>query len=1204
MLVRTSVLALDQAVRVMFNISDSLELWLDDRRLGQRLDDRDIELPLTGDVLPEDLVAVHVRGQIGSTEIDACFEPEPNLYFKYRWDGTSPDPEVPGASPTSLVTELEVGWEMAAHFPRSTRIQWWRNRVVCGGVDLRTLGCGGISPKWVHQLDVEADILWRGDGSRLAGAQRRPSRLLDRLRIRPDELAVADGQLAHIFDHAGNMRRTLSALKGTVMTTVKTDESGRIASWADVGHRYTIDRRSDSEALIRSPGGVWVVVDFDDDGRAVALTDQTRSTVAFEWSESGGLSGITESGGLITKIERDDEGRVIRFVDSTGRQLDLVSDETATGSRVSVITGEGRETSHSVERLPDGTTIATHHACGGSAPRIIERRSLGALGEEQVVRSPDGTVTTTRRSSRTDDEHAIEVARTSITSPTGLTKSVDRRTDYHRSGRTVERLTMGDSTWLKNLAPETYTTSSRSPEGRATISSIDPGNSLSVTTPRSGTLTVNYDDQQRPRERRHNGSRVTYGYDKDGRLSWTDFERWRQQIRHDQRGRVVAIETADGWLQFGRDGAGRVAFVTSPNGSVTAIERRPDGEIETIKYPSDDDMSLVERLSYDRDGLLVGRSFDESHKITFKRDARGRVATTVAPGVEIAVTHDESSGQVVQVETSMGEAVHYEHDGELEVAEVAHGRAAGRIERRFDENHLVKSRTVNDSHELHYGRDRDGLITSVGPLQIEYDPAGAAVALTLGGLETTREYDAEGRLSRQITRMANTKKALFSERIERDSLGRVIEIAEQVQGVDRLVTYRYDEGRRLIEAEVDGEVTLNLGYDGNGNIVELERQGRPIRLQVDAGDRIVSIAGARTSHDFAGNLTGIGDQATVRGYRFDGLSRLVGFVDARGAAVEHVLDAWGRPIETSGNAIHPLRLLWDGNRVAATLDDDGEVDMRFIDSGSGAAPQALIRNGVAYLLVADHLGSVRYVINSRDGEVVQAVEYDALGRVTTNTAPGWQPFGFAGGLHEPTSGMVRFGERTYDPFIGRFLSRDPLGLAGGQLNLYQYANGDPVNQTDPSGLRGIVSDGVDLCTDPFIGARPLTLDHVYLRSADWQRGMNPVATLGSVKSSGPDGLANHDLQTRNISYVDRPCSPQGQDPSSYGAEPGSCYGSIWNTLDSCADPGIWEYDPSSWSHDPGFLETVGRVMQLGATTKKWLPTLKPNLSRLVDSLSD
>ena len=62
------------------------------------------------------------------------------------------------------------------------------------------------------------------------------------------------------------------------------------------------------------------------------------------------------------------------------------------------------------------------------------------------------------------------------------------------------------------------------------------------------------------------------------------------------------------------------------------------------------------------------------------------------------------------------------------------------------------------------------------------------------------------------------------------------------------------------------------------------------------------------------------------------------------------------------------------------------------------------------------------------------------------------PFGFAGGLYDPDTGLVRFGARDYDPFTGRWTSKDPILFAGAQANLYVYVGNDPVNSLDPSGL--------------------------------------------------------------------------------------------------------------------------------------------------------
>ncbi len=62
------------------------------------------------------------------------------------------------------------------------------------------------------------------------------------------------------------------------------------------------------------------------------------------------------------------------------------------------------------------------------------------------------------------------------------------------------------------------------------------------------------------------------------------------------------------------------------------------------------------------------------------------------------------------------------------------------------------------------------------------------------------------------------------------------------------------------------------------------------------------------------------------------------------------------------------------------------------------------------------------------------------------------PLGFAGGLHDPDLGFVRFGWRDYDPFTGRWTAPDPLGDAGGDPDWYGYCLDDPVNGVDPLGL--------------------------------------------------------------------------------------------------------------------------------------------------------
>ena len=91
------------------------------------------------------------------------------------------------------------------------------------------------------------------------------------------------------------------------------------------------------------------------------------------------------------------------------------------------------------------------------------------------------------------------------------------------------------------------------------------------------------------------------------------------------------------------------------------------------------------------------------------------------------------------------------------------------------------------------------------------------------------------------------------------------------------------------------------------------------------------------------------------------------------------------------------------------------------------------------------------MVNSVTGAITQRIDYDTFGNVTADSNPGFQPFGFAGGIYDPATGLVRFGARDYDARTGRWTAKDPIGFAGGDANLYRYARNDALNLIDPSG---------------------------------------------------------------------------------------------------------------------------------------------------------
>nr|WP_199775698.1 RHS repeat-associated core domain-containing protein [Pseudoalteromonas sp. T1lg22] len=136
----------------------------------------------------------------------------------------------------------------------------------------------------------------------------------------------------------------------------------------------------------------------------------------------------------------------------------------------------------------------------------------------------------------------------------------------------------------------------------------------------------------------------------------------------------------------------------------------------------------------------------------------------------------------------------------------------------------------------------------------------------------------------------------------------------------------------------------------------------------------------------------------------------------------------------------------------AILDSDNNVTATFIYGTRVNVPDYMVKDGISYKFITDQLGSPLMVVDTATGNIAQQLTYDAFGRVLSDSNPGFQPFGFAGGLYDKETGLVRFGARDYDAYVGRWTNKDPIRFFGGDTNLYSYGNQNPVMNIDPSGL--------------------------------------------------------------------------------------------------------------------------------------------------------
>jgi RHS repeat-associated protein len=202
------------------------------------------------------------------------------------------------------------------------------------------------------------------------------------------------------------------------------------------------------------------------------------------------------------------------------------------------------------------------------------------------------------------------------------------------------------------------------------------------------------------------------------------------------------------------------------------------------------------------------------------------------------------------------------------------------------------------------------------------------------------------------------------------------------------------------------------------------------------------------TYDDDGNVTAkITPDGTTQ-YRWDSENRLIGITKPDGTAIAYQYDELGRRVAktvTGPSGSSQSRWTYLGEDIHRM----GGAGAPTYVYGPGI-DEPLGFGGYEYF-IADGLGSIRQIVDA-GGNVLNQYRYTAFGKMKQVQAAVGNTYTYTGREWDADAGLYYYRARWYDPDVGRFLAKDPIGFAGGDVVLYGYCMNDPINGIDPNGL--------------------------------------------------------------------------------------------------------------------------------------------------------
>jgi RHS repeat-associated protein len=936
----------------------------------------------------------------------------------------------------------------------------------------KNLGLGGWEPSILHHYDVTNKVIYFGSGGQ------RPIPAL----TSNGNLVVAseEGHELYVFDSQGKHLQTKNALTNNLKYSFSYDASGKLSSVVDqFGKQTLIQRISASQIKIISSYNQETLLTLDANNLLVSILNPNNESYQITYNSAGYLDSFTKPMGQKSVVSYDANGFVTKDLGAGGDFVSLLREFEASSKTQTVTssTAMGRKTIYKTTVTTLGVDRTIEETIGEIINQITQEQG------DNSSSSSDGTVlqSTLEQDPRYGWMSPYEKAISYKILNSNIDVSIKNEKTFVNSVLTTKTTLQNDpsKTFIESYDTVNKVAQSISPLNRVATSQLDSqGQVISHQVASLEPVNMSYDLE----------GKLTQINQKDRNISFTYNQKGNVDKYTDVLGNVTSYEY---------DNSDRIIKATLPNGNVITLSYDKNGNLISLtpsgKPAHQFSYNLMELASsylppainaqvlgqeiyeYNLDKQMTKLNKPNGDFLSFNYHSINGLLTGITSQQEqLSLVYQPNSSLLKNLNHSSGLNLEYSYTGKILKSVKTSGLLNNQISFNFNPDASVSEVQVsgadNEISSTPLSYDKDGLLIKAGNLNYTRNNFGAIAAANIGNQQSTNSFNNFGEIINAQSKYKNQILAEF--KYSRDKFTRVSSVVESLRGMNGWLSntknqYEYDKLGRLVKAINKGRQTV-YQYDGNGNRIKKSSFGENITADYDEQDRLVRYGNIYYSYNANGELILKTEKRRVHFFKtiekktqyfYDSFGNLSKVILPNQKVIEYIMDGQGRRVGKKVDGVLTEGYIYQNQtQIIAVTDGSGIITKRFVYGEKINSPDILIMNSKEYRIISDQVGTPRLVVDLSNGRVKEELNFDEFGDDPDIDGRKILPFGFAGGLYDRDTKLVHFGQREYLAEVGRWISKDKIGFAGGDMNLYGYVLQDPVNLIDPFGLFDLPSD--------------------------------------------------------------------------------------------------------------------------------------------------